>query len=352
MRDQVETCAPSADEELSLDEAGRLGRKAIDAAVHHRTPPLPDAYEVWFSYVREDNPELNDYLDELYDQEGGLTPELIAQIRDRFFASEPLSAGISVISAEMERTLESMISRLSRGAADGEEFGDELNKISIALAEAGSAADADRILRHMLELSADQARKAHELGEALNEARTEVTALRQNLVDLRQDAMVDHLTKLYNRRYFDAKLAEHLALSRKTRAPLSFAILDIDHFKLLNDTWGHAAGDEVLRKLAEVIRENLLELDIPARLGGEEFVVIMPNTSIRRAVSLAEKLRKKFETLRVHDRSSGATIENVTASIGVTALREDDSAESLVGRADELLYKAKNGGRNTVKYSA
>ena len=154
---------------------------------------------------------------------------------------------------------------------------------------------------------------------------------------------LDALTHVPNRRSFDTKLEDYLRNALINNAKFSLIMLDIDHFKEINDTFGHQTGDSVLSELASLIRENIRRDDFFARFGGEEFMVISKNIGVEGAVELAEKLRLKIET---HGFSSKV---NVKCSFGVTGYKRDDTAESIVKRADEALYKAKENGRNRVE---
>ena len=158
----------------------------------------------------------------------------------------------------------------------------------------------------------------------------------------------DELTGLNNRRAFTELCGRALEQARRYARPLSLVMLDIDHFKQVNDTYGHAAGDRVLQALAEAIRGTAREADIAGRLGGEEFAVMLPETGGVEATTLAERLRTVVAGLRVpHD---NATI-TFTCSLGL-ATRNDDVAvlDTLLNRADQALYRAKNSGRNRVDF--
>ncbi|MAG33417.1 MAG: hypothetical protein CL908_21280 [Deltaproteobacteria bacterium] len=162
---------------------------------------------------------------------------------------------------------------------------------------------------------------------------------------LAQLSITDGLTKLHNHRYFQDHLTREIKRVSRTMAPLSLILLDIDDFKLLNDTHGHAAGDEVLMSLASVMNDSARESDLIARYGGEEFVVLMPNTDLAGAVHLAEKIRMAVESTRLIIGDSMKPIE-ITISLGV-ALYHDNRRE-FFAEADRALYRAKAAGKNCV----
>ncbi|HUO12522.1 MAG TPA: PleD family two-component system response regulator [Caulobacteraceae bacterium] len=172
--------------------------------------------------------------------------------------------------------------------------------------------------------------------------------LRNNLDHSLELAVTDQLTGLHNRRYMTGQLGALVNRAARGGDPVSALMIDIDHFKKINDGFGHDIGDEVLREFAVRLASNVRAIDLPCRYGGEEFVVIMPGTRLEDAEKIAERIRRHVagSPFRV---SHGAESLSVTISIGVAAtLGEDDNAEALLKRADEAMYQAKSTGRNAV----
>jgi diguanylate cyclase (GGDEF)-like protein len=156
-------------------------------------------------------------------------------------------------------------------------------------------------------------------------------------------AATDELTELFNRRYFNERLAAGISAARRHDYPLSMIMIDLDHFKVVNDTFGHNEGDKVLRAFADLLREMIRVEDVAARWGGEEFIIILPHTSSDAAAALAERIRIAFE-----QQSGCVTQISLSASFGVVHLHDTDDAEALIRRADDALYQAKHEGRNMV----
>ncbi len=154
----------------------------------------------------------------------------------------------------------------------------------------------------------------------------------------------DALTGLANRRKLLKRLEEEISLSNRHATPLSLMMIDLDHFKTINDTWGHLCGDDVLRELADCCQSLLREEDLLARLGGEEFALLLPLTSKRNAAQLAERLRR---AIAEHD-FGALGVGRITVSIGVTEHRVGDARDNLMQRADASLYRAKHLGRDRV----
>jgi diguanylate cyclase (GGDEF)-like protein len=165
---------------------------------------------------------------------------------------------------------------------------------------------------------------------------------------LREQALKDPLTQLGNRRQFEERADAALALSRRRGRALAVLMIDIDHFKRVNDEHGHAAGDELLRALGACLRESLRGSDVCGRIGGEEFAVVLPDEDLEGGAATAERLRRLVEQLAVESEAGGGRIA-VTVSIGVAEFpRDGDALEPLLRRADERLYRGKQDGRNRV----
>lgn len=169
------------------------------------------------------------------------------------------------------------------------------------------------------------------------------------MLGTQQDATHDALTGLANRRSADARLVIEHARAQRDPRPLSVALVDLDHFKRVNDEWGHAAGDRVLAATAQALAATARTSDLPARFGGEEFLVVLPATDENEALVVAERMRAAVEAMRVE---LGATTIAVTASVGVSTLQRGESIERLIERADQALYRAKADGRNCCRVAS
>jgi two-component system cell cycle response regulator len=172
--------------------------------------------------------------------------------------------------------------------------------------------------------------------------------LRDNVQQSMEMAITDGLTSLYNRRYMESHLATLVEQAAGRGKPLTLLVLDIDYFKAINDTHGHDAGDDVLREFATRVKKSIRGIDLACRYGGEEFVIVMPETVQAVAALVAERIRRRIagEPFAI---DSGAKAINVTLSIGLAALASnEDTGASILKRADQALYRAKRDGRNRV----
>ncbi|ACI98936.1 PleD family two-component system response regulator [Rhodospirillum centenum] len=221
--------------------------------------------------------------------------------------------------------------------------------------------DMDRVAKG-LELGAnDYVIKPIDRNELMARTRTQVRRkryqdrLRSNYEQSLSLALTDSLTGLFNRRYLSAHLPRLLDRGGGNQKPVAALLFDIDHFKIVNDTWGHSAGDEVLREVAVRTSRNLRNFDLVTRLGGEEFVVVMPDTDLSSAMTVAERLRRRIADEPFKVTATAGTGEiTVTISIGVAVADGTDgdgrgeSGDSLLRRADTALYRVKRSGRNRV----
>jgi two-component system, cell cycle response regulator len=224
------------------------------------------------------------------------------------------------------------------------------NVAILAVADADSNA---RLVRGLEIGVNDYLTRPIDKNELLARVRTQVRKkryterLRDNVQMSIEMAITDALTGLYNRRYMESHVGTLVEQAIARSKPLTVLILDIDYFKAVNDGWGHDAGDDVLREFALRIRKSIRGIDLACRYGGEEFVVVMPETDMAVATVVAERLRRRIAT-EPFPIQQGQRKLDVTISIGLAALRSEDNAAAVIKRADQALYRAKRDGRNRV----
>lgn len=170
----------------------------------------------------------------------------------------------------------------------------------------------------------------------------DITKHKKAQKELLQLSITDTLTKCYNRRYFVDKIKKEIELVKRYKRKFSILMFDIDHFKKINDTYGHDVGDKVLIAISDIVRKRIRKIDILCRWGGEEFLILSPETPLNNAHKLAEELRKLISNSQIDNRFS------ITVSFGVTEYKDSDDVDSIIKRADNLMYKSKIAGRNLV----
>ncbi len=185
--------------------------------------------------------------------------------------------------------------------------------------------------------------RAERMGERIQQLENETAALERSLLREQRMAMLDALTGIANRLGYDERIEQEFKRWKRFRQPLSIIVWDLDRFKSINDSYGHRAGDRVLRAVAKLLREKVRETDFVARYGGEEFIMLLIGTPTDAARGVADLIRAEIDRLGFHFRG---TPVQVTASCGITAIRADDTPETLFDRADRALYRAKEAGRD------
>ena len=241
---------------------------------------------------------------------------------------------VGAIAYGMGRSIVAPLKRLI-AAADGIAHGDLT--VQLRDAPAGEIGQLTRVFNMMT----DRLRRSHADVRAANEALQRQNELLEAL------AVTDSLTGLYNRKKLDDILVEQFARFRRNKRPFVAVMLDLDNFKLINDTHGHVVGDAVLANVAEILKQSVRNIDYVARYGGEEFVVVLVETALGAALEIAERIRAEVEVPRVR---SGDALISVTVSLGVAHSREDDGGpDGVLARADHALYAAKHAGRNQVQ---
>ncbi len=308
----------------------------------------PASYALWYEYVAGTNPELKAAVDAQLERDGRLneatTHALYARHVADFDTQTALRIGDSVnqIVEQISESATTAGEQASRFGGSLESWTDALN---LPTGHGPLASGVEDILRGTREMQA----AIRVLQTRLEESRHEVQQLRQEVARAREEALIDALTGLTNRKGFDLALDACLKeVTPETYGPC-LLMIDLDHFKRLNDTLGHVFGDQVLTRVGEILRANVKGKDTATRYGGEEFAVILPQTPRGGAIGLAEALRALVFASRV--RRSGekeALIGNLSVSIGVADYIAGESATEFVNRADRALYTAKAQGRNRV----
>ena len=254
---------------------------------------------------------------------------------------------------ERGQDIDAALVRVSRlvtdHVADAAGFADGLRGANLKLSQLAASEPIDEIVLSLIKNNHDMQTKVLTLSDRLDESRIQINQLQSSLAKAEEFGLKDSLTGIGNRRFFDNSLAEEIAAAKVQHHELCLFIADLDHFKRINDGFGHVVGDTLLKIFAELLTSNLKGQDRLARYGGEEFAVLFPRTRLADAASVAEQIRKQLESKQWVIGRSGERVGTLTASFGVTSLCEGDTGISLIQRADAMLYKAKAAGRNRVE---
>jgi diguanylate cyclase len=316
-----------------------------------RQPAYPRNYEIWYTYATGYNSALNKNINEALARNGTLSASDLDQIYDNHLSSTRLTDRIDNVGAKVVDEIDQIMAMIEAVHGSASNYSESLADVSQKL----GAADREgvRAIIESLVVATKEMEKTNNALEArLKASKHEITQLQHNLEEVRNESLTDPLTTLANRKFFDLALEKAMAESVKSGDPLSLLMTDIDHFKKFNDTFGHLTGDQVLRLVAQAVKQNVKGQDVAARYGGEEFAVVLPRTALKQALTVADHIRRAVMGKELMKRSTGEHLGRITISIGAAALRADDTAQSLIGRADVALYAAKRNGRNRVMCEA
>lgn len=313
-----------------------------------RQAATPRNYEIWYAYATGYHPSLNQKINEILKQTGGLSDSDLDQIHETYISPTRLTDQIGAVGSQVMDEIEQVMAMIDAAAGSATKHTQSLAGMSAKLGQSKDREGVRAIVESLVQTAKEMEESNHKLEERLNASKQEIQELRVNLETARTESLTDPLTQLANRKFFDSTLEEAIADALTNNEPLSLMMTDIDHFKNFNDSFGHLTGDQVLRLVAMAVKQNVKGQDTAARYGGEEFAVVLPNTVMRSAITVADHIRRAVMTKELMKRSTGEHLGRLTVSIGVATLQKGDTAQMLIGRADTCLYAAKRHGRNRV----
>ena len=313
-----------------------------------RQPASPRHFEIWYTYATGYNPSLNQMINETLARVGTLTEADIDQIYDTYISANRFTDRIDNVGAQVMGEIEQVMAMIGAAAGTASSYTENLASVSQKLGGAADDASVRAIVESLVQATKEVQQNNRALEERLSASKKEINQLQENLETVRNESLTDPLTQLANRKFFDESLAKAIADAGSRGDQLSLLMTDVDHFKRFNDTFGHLTGDQVLRLVAMSVKQNVKGQDTAARYGGEEFAVVLPNTVLRAAITVADHIRRAVMTKELMKRSTGEHLGRVTVSIGAAALRPGDTPQTLIERADMCLYAAKRCGRNRV----
>ena len=326
----------------------KYAKTAFSHLKSNSIPCSPQNYEVWYNYAAGYNPRLNREINEILRNRGTITVEEIEQLNEEILSPTRLGERIEKIGGKVSAEVEDVMTIVSSAIGSTSNYSDTLKGASDKLSSACDSGAIKKMVSDLIATTKAFEAANRELETELADRVKQIEELRTSIERVRNESLRDPLTDLANRKRFDQALETSIAESRKTDRPMTLLMTDIDHFKKFNDTFGHQTGDQVLRLVASILRQNVKGRDIACRYGGEEFAVILPRTNLNQATIVAEHIRKAILGKELVKRSTGESLGRITVSIGIAALSPKDDASSLIERADQCLYAAKNRGRNRV----
>jgi diguanylate cyclase len=313
-----------------------------------RQSAVPRNYEIWYVYATGYNPPLNKIINETLARNGRLTEADLEQIYETYLSQIKTTDRIDKVGARVIGEIDDVMNLITEALAMSARYDDSLSGASRKLEVAQSREQVKTVVGSLMKSTREMRDTNKALEDRLTLSKSEISNLQQSLEAIRAESLTDPLTGLGNRKYFDRSIDSAVQNALASGEPLSLLMFDIDHFKSFNDSYGHLTGDQVLRLVGMSLRQTIKGQDITARYGGEEFAVVLPNTALRQALTVADHIRRAVMAKELKKKSTGEILGRVTISVGVSMLKPDDDTDSLIERADACLYAAKRNGRNRV----
>ncbi len=331
----------------NVQEAAEITRMVLPTLARLQLPVNPINYALLYDYYSGRNEELTTELDKIID---GSQPYSDDKAKELFLRHviNPGAEKMEKIGDEVRRLLGEVAVMMSEAGNDVSTYGDVLDHTKEQLESNDGMNEVQLVVSSLIKETTTMMETNKRFEKQLQETTEEMSLLRMELSEMRQQASMDSLTGLANRKTFDATLESALASAANEGKNLCLMMLDIDHFKKINDQHGHLIGDKVLKYVAATLKKMVKGKDLVARYGGEEFSIILEDTPTSGAVALAENIRVAIEQSRLKRTDTDESLGDVTISIGLENMRVGDESNGLIARADTALYHSKNEGRNKV----
>lgn len=329
----------------SPEKTTEFFRLVITMLGEYKLVPNPINFTLCFEYVSGSNSKLNEALDDLL--EAGFTDKEGFELFRKFIWDADRYV-VDELRTELSTLIMNTFNSVGHAQSEAQISVENIEKHSKRLRGNPSLENMQSILADVVNETRQVAENGNTLKGMLDDTKNEVETLRLELEQTRKEATTDPLTGLKNRRSFEVIMQDSMVNVDKFDESLCLVMADIDHFKKINDNYGHIFGDKVLKSVSSLLLANVKGKDSVARLGGEEFAILLPETSLEFAGIVAENLRFAIESARIKTIKTGKTLDKLTVSMGVTTYHKGESTEEFIDRADKALYESKNSGRNRI----
>jgi diguanylate cyclase len=329
---------------MNAEYAATISDRAIRLMSQQSVPPTPNNFAVWFEYAMGDSLPLRKTIDILIAGkrkfDTGINHDLyVTYVGPQSVAADPLRD----LPEQLGGLIASAQQFLNTAVSDNRSHMEVLGEVS---SQAATSADPRKIISKLVDELSRATARATALEANFAATSEELDGIRASLKVAEQRSNTDALTGLANRHSMDEFIRQAQIAAMEKDEPLSVFMVDIDHFKKFNDDYGHQVGDQVLRLVAKVLQENVRQVDLAARYGGEELIAVLPGADLETCAAVAERIRRRIAEAKLTRRASGKEIGSITVSIGVAQFRLAESADAMIERCDRGLYRAKRLGRN------
>jgi diguanylate cyclase len=341
-----QSCMFSRDPKYSI----AIAKIALDHIAALDLPADPPSFALWYAYAAAQNPRINQQINDLLAGNAELSVAAIDRICEEHLSPLSFLPRLEKVGDDLATEVDHIVDLVEAATGSAAAYRADLTH---ADRELGRPVDRDairKIVQTLVQSTSEMEYRNSTLETALKVSKQVIEDLKKDVDRIRGESLRDPLTSLSNRSHFEQTLAQSIATLSGAAEQTSFSMLliDIDHFKKFNDTHGHQIGDDVLRLIAQGLKESVNGRALAARYGGEEFAVLLPDSDLDGAKVVAEDIRTAISRKVLRKRSTGETLGRVTVSIGAAEYQRPEDLDEFVHRVDRLLYAAKQTGRNVV----
>jgi diguanylate cyclase len=335
----------SAYDGIDFDYATTTADRANRLMSQHGVPPTPDNFSVWFYYAMGGSLTLKKTIDILIANKRKFDSAVNRELYVTYVNPHSDRSTSEDFPDQLRGVIDSAKDFLTTAISDNRTQMATLGEVS---SECQAAADPRPIIEKLVKELSKATIRSSALEANFLKTTQDLDQIKDSLRQAEEHSNTDALTGLANRRSLEAFLRRAQITAMEAGTPLSVLMIDIDHFKQFNDSYGHQVGDQVLRLVGRVLQESVRDCDLAARYGGEELIAVLPGTPLETCAETAERIRRRISEARLTRRATGEEVSSVTVSIGVAEFRMAESADGMIERCDRALYQAKRSGRNCV----
>lgn len=328
------------------EKTGLIAQQVMHRISEDKLKPLPAVFAVLYAHYAGNNPDISGEIKKRDLDRNSLTTTICEELYEKYLSINRERDFIEQATRKMQQVVGEISELIQSSGTSHKEYNKKLMHQSNTLS---ATTDLDEIKTLVAKLVSDthaMVEENHKLEGKLQDSSEQLQQMRQDISNLKQETMTDALTGVANRKAFDAELSKRATEALEKGRALSLIMVDIDHFKVFNDTYGHQVGDQVLRLVARTLSEGLRPTEVLSRYGGEEFGILVSGAKLRDVEKMADKLRERIAAKDIINQAKQEKLGRLSVSLGVTQFQPGEPLGEFIDRADRALYKAKSLGRN------
>jgi len=332
-----------------LKDVTENSTKALKKMTTYRVLPTPENYHLWYTYSGNYDLSLSKIVDKLISDKTPINEKISEKLYKKFFSRDAEKKAVEETGLGFKAEISKIMDIIRETSKDTSSHTGNLSNQIDKLADFEGSTELKDIIKMVMQDVSNITAQTHKLEKQLEDSSTKIDGLQNNLESARIESRTDALTNIGNRKYFDEKLSDLVETANAGGEGFSLIISDIDFFKKFNDTFGHQVGDQVLKVVAHVLKAATDSEGMPYRYGGEEFVILVPNSKLQEALVMANNIKKIISNKSIKNKNTGQDFGKITMSFGIAQYVKNERPEVIIERADSALYLAKENGRNRVQ---